>query len=160
MGTEKELRILASHLRTLPYTSVQVRPVRQVRQVRPVRPVRQVRQVRVCGWSTEGAKHPILGRLSFAALTCRQWQTSEAQLSHRSRKGAEGLRIKAEFFRAGGEGADETSVTEQTAMERFRIDRKTTRLPRKDFFEKKNLQSAFAGVYYRFRKRSKRNQSP
>ena len=36
----------------------------------------------------EGAKHPTLGRLSFAALTCRQWQTSEAQLSHRSRKSA------------------------------------------------------------------------
>ena len=46
-----------------------------------------------------GAKHLFwIGRLSFAALTCRQWQTSEAQLSHRSRKGG----VQSTRFLGGG----------------------------------------------------------
>ena len=47
-----------------------------------------------------------IGRLSFAALTCRQWQTSEAQLSHRSRKGAEVSRRRFAFLQGDDEGAD------------------------------------------------------
>ena len=52
------------------------------------------RQSSVVFATAERMKSPIQKRrLSFAALTCRQWQTSEAQLSHRSRKGAAVLQM-------------------------------------------------------------------
>ena len=114
MGTEKQTAILiitpSVQIRTNPYKSVyKKRTPPSLRSLAATRgSIAEI--VRIFAW---GAKHPFPG--AALANACRLWQTSEAQLSHRSRKGAEVSRRRFAFLQGDDEGADQTSVTESAS---------------------------------------------